>query len=531
MRGVHSAVDNIRRSVFTEVAKLAYETEDYNKVDEIPYQIIPGEEAKYRKDIFLERAVVSARLRLALGMNMTPGGPTKPISYSIKEAATDKKYFENPLVNVIKFACNACPEKQIRITDSCQGCLSHPCMAVCPKDAIYLDKDKHCHIEYEKCIKCGRCFSQCPYHAISKIERPCAAACGMDAIHSDEMGRAEIDYDKCVSCGMCLVNCPFGAIADKSQIFQVITAMKRQNEVIAAVAPAFVGQFGKNATPAKIKRAMRKIGFADVVEVSIGADLCTVEEAHDFLENVPEKQPFMGTSCCPAWSSMAKKLFPKYADCISMALTPMVITARMIKKDNPDAKVCFIGPCAAKKNEANRRHVRSDVDFVLTFEELQGMFDAKNIDFATINADESYDMVEGSGMGRGFAVGTGVASAVVEAIKHIDPDREVKTEYGDGLRECKKLMFRATTGKLNGYLIEGMGCPGGCIAGAGTISQVRDSQNNINKFVKAAKMVSATESPYLDQLDAVVQKYPDEMPAEAAAPEEAAPEKTAETEA
>ena len=143
----------------------------------------------------------------------------------------------------------------------------------------------------------------------------------MDAIGSDELGRAKIDYDKCVSCGMCLVNCPFAAIADKSQIFQVINAMQRNDEVIACVAPAFVGQFGKEATPAKLKAAMRILGFTDVVEVAIGADLCTVEEAHDFLENVPAKQPFMGTSCCPAWSVMAKKLFPQFKDYISMALT------------------------------------------------------------------------------------------------------------------------------------------------------------------------------------------------------------------
>ena len=444
MRGVHSAVDDIRRNVFTEVARLAYEGGDLNRVDMIPYKIVPGEVARHRHDVFLERAIVQERVRLALGMSLQPAGEQSPVSAQIQEAATDQKYFEEPLVNIIPFACNACPPKQIRITDSCQGCISHPCMNVCPKDAIYLDENKHCHIDQSKCIKCGKCFNQCPYRAISKIERPCAAACGMDAIESDELGRAKINYDKCVSCGMCLVNCPFAAIADKSQIFQVINAMQRNDEVIACVAPAFVGQFGKEATPAKLKAAMRILGFTDVVEVAIGADLCTVEEAHDFLENVPAKQPFMGTSCCPAWSVMAKKLFPQFKDYISMALTPMVITARMVKKDHPNARICFIGPCAAKKLEANRKSVRSDVDYVLTFEELQGMFDAKEIDFAAIEADPADDMSEGTGMGRGFAVGGGVAAAVVEAISHIDPDREVKIEYGDGLRECKKMLMMAT---------------------------------------------------------------------------------------
>lgn len=255
--------------------------------------------------------MVQERLRLAVGLPIQPVSVRVPASAGIQAAAdADDKFFEEPLVNIITFACNACPPKQIRVTDSCQGCISHPCQAVCPKDAIYLDKDKHSVIDQDKCIKCGKCVSQCPYHAITKIERPCAAACGMDAIESDELGRAKINYDKCVSCGMCLVNCPFAAIADKSQIFQIINAMKRGEKVIACVAPAFVGQFGKEATPAKLKAAMSCLGFSGVVEVAIGADLCTVEEAHDFLEKVPTQQPFMATSCCPAWSVMAKKLFP-----------------------------------------------------------------------------------------------------------------------------------------------------------------------------------------------------------------------------
>ena len=484
MRGVHSAVDDIRRNVFTEVARLAYEGGDLNRVDMIPYKIVPGEVARHRHDVFLERAIVQERVRLALGMSLQPAGEQSPVSAQIQEAATDQKYFEEPLVNIIPFACNACPPKQIRITDSCQGCISHPCMNVCPKDAIYLDENKHCHIDQSKCIKCGKCFNQCPYRAISKIERPCAAACGMDAIESDELGRAKINYDK-------------------SQIFQVINAMQRNDEVIACVAPAFVGQFGKEATPAKLKAAMRILGFTDVVEVAIGADLCTVEEAHDFLENVPAKQPFMGTSCCPAWSVMAKKLFPQFKDYISMALTPMVITARMVKKDHPNARICFIGPCAAKKLEANRKSVRSDVDYVLTFEELQGMFDAKEIDFAAIEADPADDMSEGTGMGRGFAVGGGVAAAVVEAISHIDPDREVKIEYGDGLRECKKMLMMAKAGKRDGYLLEGMACPGGCVAGAGTITPVKESAVNVDRFKKAAPELSCTNSPFVNRLKEV----------------------------
>ena len=503
MRGIHSVVDDLRRQVFTEVARLAYEGGDFSRIDALPYKIIPGEDAQYRHDVFLERAIVTERLRLACGLPLRTAAEISLASDGIEEAAKPEKYYEPPLINIIPFACNACPPKEIRVSSNCQGCLSHPCMNVCPKGAIVIGRDGKSSIDQSKCVKCGRCLSQCPYNAISRIERPCAKACGMDAIGSDEKGRAKIDYDKCVSCGMCLVNCPFAAIADKSQIFQIITAIKHKEAVIACVAPAFVGQFGKDATPAKIKAAMRQLGFADVVEVAIGADLCTVEEAHDFLENVPDKLPFMGTSCCPAWSVMAKKLFPQFKDCISMALTPMVITARMVKKDHPNARICFIGPCAAKKLEANRKSVRSDVDFVLTFEELQGMFDAKEIDFASIEAGPEDNMDEGTGMGRGFAVGGGVAAAVVEAIHHIDPDREVKIEYGDGLRECRKMMSMAKAGKRNGYLLEGMACPGGCVAGAGTIRPVKETAASVERFKQEAPEMSCTTSPYLQRLEEV----------------------------
>ena len=502
MRGVHSIIDDARRNVFTEVARLAY-TGDYDSVDSIPYRIIPGEIARHRNDVFLERAVVAARVKLALGMDLRPGAPREPLSQRIRDAATDQKYFEEPLVNIITFACNACPEKQVRITDSCQGCVSHPCMNVCPKDAIYLDKFKRCHIDQDKCIRCGRCYNQCPYRAISKIERPCAAACGMDAIGSDEEGRAKIDYNKCVSCGMCLVNCPFGAIADKSQIFQLIHAMKGGSKVIACVAPAFVSQFGDKVTPAKLRSAMREIGFSDVVEVAIGADLCTIEEAEDFLKKVPAEQPFMGTSCCPAWSVMAKKLFPEFRDYISMALTPMVITARMVKKQNPEAKICFIGPCAAKKLEANRKSVRSDVDYVLTFEELQGMFDAREVDPSAVEPDPEGDFTAGSAAGRGFAVGGGVAAAVAQLIGEKEPGKTIPIEYGDGLRECRKMLMLAKAGKYNGYLLEGMGCPGGCVAGAGTIRPVKTATNRVAAYQAAATRKSPLEDPERDMLEKI----------------------------
>ena len=503
IRGIYSTITDIRRQVFTEVARIGYEGGDYSRIEDLPYKIVPGEVAEHRSSIFLERAIVGERLRLAMGLSPRPLDQHAPLAAGVEESARPEKYYEPPLVNILKFACNACPEKRYIVTNLCQNCLAHPCREICPKKAVKLSHRGVSRIQEDLCIRCGKCADVCPYNAIILQERPCAKACGMDAIRSDEHGRADIDYDKCVSCGMCLVNCPFGAISDKSQLFQLTQALRGGEKVIAIVAPAFVGQLGPSMTPDKLKAAMKMLGFRHVAEVAVGADLCTLDEAKDFLEKVPAEQPFMATSCCPSWAVMAKKLFPEFRDYISMALTPMVITARMVKKQNPEAKICFIGPCAAKKLEANRKAVRSDVDYVLTFEELQGMFDAREVDPSAVEPDPEGDFTAGSAAGRGFAVGGGVAAAVAQLIGEREPGKTIPIEYGDGLRECRKMLTLARAGKYNGYLLEGMGCPGGCVAGAGTIRPVKTATNRVAAYQAAAARKSPLEDPERDMLEKI----------------------------
>ncbi len=496
MRGIPSLITDIRKSVFTEVAKMAYSGKGYEHVDELPYIIVPGDQPLHRESVFLERAIASERVRLAMGLNLRPIQTRHLMTEGMDQAAVAEQYYEPPLINIIPYACHACPTNQYRVTESCQNCLAASCQRVCPRDAISFVNGKSC-IDQQKCIKCGKCAGACPYHAIIHMERPCQAACGMDAIISDEHGRAVINQDKCVACGQCLVSCPFGAIVDKGQIFQVIQSILRGDQVIAIVAPAFVGQFGKYSTPEKITAAMKHLGFDRVVEVAVGADMCTIEEAKDFLEKVPAKQDFMATSCCPAWHSMVHKLFPAQSKNISMTLTPMVYTARLMKKEYPDCKVVFVGPCAAKKLEAIRADIRSDVDFVLTFEELQGMFEAKEVDFASMEDGES--LKEGSAAGRGFAVSGGVAQAVTDVVHKTHPDLEVKTARAEGLRECRKLMTLAKAGKYKGYLLEGMACPGGCVAGAGTLLPVEKAASVVSKYMSEADFASPTESSYSDK--------------------------------
>ncbi len=504
MRGVYTNLTQIRRSVFREVAKVAYLGEEVpGRIDDLPYEIIPGEIATYRESVFLERAIVGERIRLTMGLPLQSVDRPSRISEGVKHAAKSEAYYQPPLINIIKFACNACEDNTYEVSNGCQGCLAHPCREICPKQAISF-VNKKAYIDKEKCISCGQCQKVCPYGAILKKERPCAKACGMDAIRSDEHGRADIDYDKCVSCGQCLVNCPFGAIADKSQIVQVINSIQQGNEVIAVIAPAFVGQFGVKVDVGVLKAAMKELGFASLEEVAVGADLCTIQEADDFLNEVPEKLPFMGTSCCPAWSVMAKKEFPDYANCISMALTPMVLTARLVRRKHPNSKIVFIGPCAAKKLEAMRKSVRSEVDFVLTFEEVAAMFEAKGIIMDEIDAGEEIDFNEASRDGRGFAVSGGVANAVVNVIKEKYPDREVKVQAAEGLNNCRKMMQQAVNGKYPGYLLEGMACPGGCIAGAGTIQPLRKSAALVNNYKAKANKDKASESKYKRSLNKLV---------------------------
>lgn len=485
MRGIDTQVRKERREVFKEVASLAYYSENLkDDMEALPYRLVPDDDPEYM-DKYRQRAIARERVRLAMGLSLRPENQPVHLTQGLEESNISEKYYEPPLMQVIPSACNACPENVYRVTDKCMGCVAHPCREVCPRGAITWVNGKS-YIDESKCIKCGKCKAVCPYDAIAHQIRPCSSACGVNAIKSDDKGRAVIDPDMCVSCGQCMVSCPFGAIADKSQIFQLIRAMQSGRKIIAQVAPAFVGQFGPNVTPDMLKTALKELGFFDVYETAIGADKGAIAEAEHYVHEVASgKQPFSLTSCCPSWSVLAKKFFPETIDKISNALTPMVATARIIKEEHPDASVVFIGPCASKKLEASRRTVRSDVDFVITFEELAGMFEAKGISFEGL---EPVDELKGAtGAGRGYGVAGGVASAIEACVREYYPDVEVNIEHAESLADCKKMLLLAKAGKKNGCLIEGMACPGGCIAGAGTNIALPQAAKALAEFKAAAE--------------------------------------------
>ena len=484
MRGIETPITKIRRQVFTEVAKVAFESENINDdIEAIPYRITPSDVPLYRDSIYRERAIAGERVRLAMGMSLRPESQPVHITSGLNESNISDKYYEPPLMQVIPSACAACEESGYEVSDQCRGCVAHPCQEVCPRGAISMVNGRS-YIDKEKCIKCGKCKAICPYDAIAKKQRPCAVACGVKAISSDEHGRAHINDDVCVKCGQCMVSCPFGAIADKSQIFQLIQALKKGDEVIVELAPAVIGQFGTDVRLWKIKAALKEIGFAEVYEVALGADIGAITEAKHYVHEVATgKLPFLLTSCCPAWSVLAKRTLPEeMVESVSSALTPMVATARSIKQKHPNSRVVFVGPCAAKKLEASRDSVRSDVDFVITFEELACIFEAKGIDMETYECEEPIH--NATGAGRGYAVSGGVSKAIEDCINEYYPGTDVLIEHVEGLSECQKMLLLAKAGKKDGCLIEGMGCPGGCVAGAGTNIPVVKGAQAVRKFVK-----------------------------------------------
>ena len=136
MRNIYCGIADIRKRVFAEVAKLAYEGGDYHRIDKLPYEILPGEVGNERDSIFLERAIVGERIRLAMGHSLRSASEQGLLSDGVDKSAVREKYYEPPLINIIKYACHACPDTHYQVTNACQSCLAHHCSNSCPKGAI-----------------------------------------------------------------------------------------------------------------------------------------------------------------------------------------------------------------------------------------------------------------------------------------------------------------------------------------------------------------------------------------------------------
>ena len=344
---------NITKRIFREVARLAWNGELEEKKDFLPETIIPGPLPQFRCCIYREREIIRQRVRLASGR------------------CPDKKETKN-IVQVIPAACDDCAISSYSVTDNCHGCLGRACRESCRFDAISIIREHgriRAYIDPTKCRECGMCAKNCPYQVIVHQVRPCKQACPVNAITMDETtGLCVIDESKCIQCGHCIHACPFGGLGAKAFIVDVIRAVREGKRVYAMVAPAVEGQFGLDITPDSWREALKKAGFEDMIEVSLGGDLTAAAEAEEWAEAF-ENGEKKTTSCCPAFVNMIRKHFPELEGNISTTVSPMCAVSRLIKARDPEAVTVFIGPCQAKKSEIADSEITGNADFVLTFDE------------------------------------------------------------------------------------------------------------------------------------------------------------------
>ncbi len=452
-------VQRLKYKVLREVARFAWEGTLTENIVNIPQIIVPGKKATMRCCIYKEQAIVNERVKLAIG--------------------GDKN--NNNVIEVIDIACDECPMGGYEVTDACRGCLAQRCRGACKKNAITIDSNQKAHIDKEKCVECGLCAKVCPFNAIVNHKRPCEKACKVKAISMDENKAAKIDDEKCIACGACVYQCPWGAINDKSYILNVIDLIKNSENntkypVYAVVAPAIASQF-TYAELGQVLKGIKVLGFYDIVEAALGADIVALSEAKELAE-----KGFLTSSCCPAFVSYVKKQFPDLATYISHNLSPMATISKKIKEHNPNAKVVFIGPCTAKKMEIKQDEVAPYVDVVITFEELQALFDSRDILLAKL---ESESIKNASYYGRIFARNCGLSEAVAQGLKEKGIEGfDLKAVPCDGIEACRVALLKASKKMLNGNFIEGMACMGGCIGGAGCLTHGETNKVRVDKHGK-----------------------------------------------
>lgn len=457
MRKFDTKVQHLKYKVLREVASLAWEDKLIQNLMDIPAKIVPGNTPTMRCCVYKERAILGERVKLAMGGDR-----------------------DNPnVIEVISIACDECPVGGYEVTNACRGCLAHRCEDVCRFGALSFDEDHVAHIDKSKCKECGACAKVCPYTAIVGRKRPCQNACKVKAISMDENLAAKIDNNKCISCGACVYQCPFGAISDKSYILDVIDLIKKSKKdgefkVYAVVAPAISSQFSY-AKLGQVITGLKVLGFYDVIEAALGADMVAEKESRELAE-----KKFLVSSCCPAFVSFVEKNYPDMKECISGTVSPMAMIAKYIKEKDEKAKVVFIGPCTAKKNEIKKESVKPFVDSVLTFEELQALFDSREIDITTL---EESELNNASYFGRIFARCGGLADAVKEALTEQGLESfELKPVSCDGIEACRVALLKKSKGISDANFIEGMACLGGCVGGAGCLTHGERNKLDVDKY-------------------------------------------------
>ncbi len=461
MRKFDTKVQYLKYKVLREVARRAWDGLTPDEVLDIPKVIVPGKVPTMRCCVYKERAILGERVKLAMGGDHTGN-----------------------IIQVIDIACDECPAAGYEVTDNCRGCLAHRCEDVCKRKAISFDHHHVAHIDKTQCVECGQCSKVCPFGAIVNRKRPCQNACKVKAIDISPEGAASINDEKCIQCGACVYQCPFGAISDRSFITDVIDILNKSEgnkayKVYAIVAPAFSSQF----THAKVGQAitgLKQLGFHAVIEAALGADMVSMSESKELAE-----KGVLTSSCCPAFVRYIKTAFPELTPFVSHNLSPMASIAKYIKSTDPTAKIVFVGPCTAKKAERELDSVKDIVDAVLTFEELQALFDSKDMEISELPEDV---LDNASYFGRIFARSGGLSEAVNQALKEQNIDFEVKPVVCSGIEECRMALLKLSKNPkiLGGNFIEGMACLGGCINGAGCLTHGEKNKAEVDKYGREA---------------------------------------------
>ena len=481
-------ITKIRRKVLTMLAKMTYDGNLPDHVYDV-LQIVNENTPRLRCCVHKERAVLKERINVALGMDTDMN-----IIQASQKALEEPVDRTQHVIAVLPEACSACPVNKYMITDICRRCLTHRCMNGCPKKAISVYQGR-AHIDYDMCVECGNCKRACPYGAVAEIARPCENACKVHALHTGKNKKAEIDKNICVECGACRAACPFGAIEERSHIVQLIQAIKSGQKIYCLLAPSFVGQFGLKVQPGQIVAACKKLGFKEVREVAVGADMTTISEAGEYVEKVEHgTQKLMTSSCCPAFVATVKRHAPALADCISDTVSPMVARSKAVKHDDPGALTVFVGPCIAKKVEA-REHPE-DIDFVLTFEELKCMMDSMGINPADCEAAPFH--AASSADGCSFPQAAGVSTAVNDYTKE-KYNLEVSGQYCNGLDQCLQALKDYQDGKLDVKYIEGMACEKGCLNGPGAMTEPGITRVLLKRFAATTAMTCAGDNELAQQ--------------------------------
>ncbi len=460
MRKFDTKVQYLKYKVLREVARQAWQDTLLENVLDIPKIIVPGKQPTMRCCVYKERAILAERVKLAMGGSA-----------------------DNPnVIEVIDIACDECPVGGYEVTNACRGCLAHRCEDVCRRGAISFDENHVAHIDKTKCVECGQCAKVCPYTAIVSRKRPCQNACKVKAISMNEEKAATIDNNKCISCGACVYQCPFGAIMDKSYMLNVIDLLRKSEQgrsykLYAIVAPSISSQFNY-ARLGQVISGLKALGFHTVVEAALGADMVAEAESRELAE-----KGFLTSSCCPAFVTYIRQSFPQLLPMVSHNLSPMAAIARFIKETTPDAKTIFIGPCTAKKAEAQLDTVKPYIDAVLTFEELQALFDSRELDITTLPEDV---LDNASYFGRIFARSGGLSDAVAEGLKEQNIDFDLKPCVCDGIEACRMALLKKSKNALDANFIDGMACLGGCIGGAGCLTHGEKNKAEVDKYGREA---------------------------------------------